>query len=152
MLGLEARARDRGWRQQLAIKASNILSLGMVKSTSTLTIIHLSKTFISYKQGPHFQTKINKSEKILWLFQVTNSIWIGPYIIYFSFIQWIYPLNNLIGEAGCYLMNILRHSAQMRNLKKVWKTQTGPSQGNRAWSRGPQSTKFEILLNRDHHH
>ena len=33
---------------------------------------------------------------------------------------------------------------------KVWKTETGPSQGGRAWSRGPESELFEILPYRDH--
>ena len=38
-----------------------------------------------------------------------------------------------------------RHSTAVRNLTKVWKTEKGPSQGGRAWSRGPESELFEIL-------
>ena len=33
---------------------------------------------------------------------------------------------------------------------KVWKTETGPSQGGRAWPRGPKFELFEILPYRDH--
>ena len=33
---------------------------------------------------------------------------------------------------------------------KVWKTETGPLRGDRAWSRGPESELFEILPYRDH--
>ena len=44
------------------------------------------------------------------------------------------------------------HSALMRNLMKVWKTWTGPSQGGRAWSRGPKSALSEILQNKEHYH
>ena len=40
----------------------------------------------------------------------------------------------------------------MRNLTKVWKTWAGPSQGGRAWSRGPKSTLFKILQNKEHYH
>ena len=46
--------------------------------------------------------------------------------------------------------SILTHSKAMRNLTKVWKTETGPSQGGRAWSRGPKSELFEILPYRVH--
>ena len=41
-------------------------------------------------------------------FQVFNSIWIGPYMMYLSMVQWTYPAKDIIGETGCYLMNILR--------------------------------------------
>ena len=38
------------------------------------------------------------------------------------------------------LTNYVRvHSMAVRNLTKVWKTETGPSQGDRALSRGPKS-------------
>ena len=33
--------------------------------------------------------------------------------------------------------------------KKVWKIETGPSKSERACSRGPESTYFEILQNSD---
>ena len=39
------------------------------------------------------------------------------------------------------------HSMTVRNLMKVWKTETGPLQGGRAWSRGQKSELFEILQN-----
>ena len=42
------------------------------------------------------------------------------------------------------------HSTAMGNLTKVWKTETGPSQGGREWSRGPESELFEILPYGDH--
>ena len=40
---------------------------------------------------------------------------------------------------------VVVHSTAVRNLTKVWKTEKGPSQGGRAWSRGPESELFEIL-------
>ena len=43
----------------------------------------------------------------------------------------------------------LWHSTAMWNLTRVWKMETGPSQGGRAWSTGPKSELFEILQNRD---
>ena len=42
------------------------------------------------------------------------------------------------------------HSALRRNLMKVWKTWMGPSQGGRAWSRGPKSAMSEILHNKEY--
>ena len=42
------------------------------------------------------------------LSKVFNSLWMGPYLIYFSMSNWIYPLTDYIGETGCYLMNIFR--------------------------------------------
>ena len=32
----------------------------------------------------------------------------GPYMIYFSMVNWIYPLKDYLGETGCYLMNVFR--------------------------------------------
>ena len=32
----------------------------------------------------------------------------GPYMIYFSMVNWIYPLKDYFGETGCYLMNVFR--------------------------------------------
>ena len=32
----------------------------------------------------------------------------GPYMVYFSLVHWVYPLESLFGETGCYLMNIIR--------------------------------------------
>jgi hypothetical protein len=40
-------------------------------------------------------------------------------------------------------------STAMRNQTKVWKMETGPSQGDRAWFGGPKSALFEILQNRE---
>ena len=42
------------------------------------------------------------------------------------------------------------HSTAVKNVTKVWKTETGSLQGGRAWSRGPESELFEILPYRDH--
>ena len=42
-----------------------------------------------------------------------------------------------------------RHSAVMSNQTKVWKTKTGPLQGDKAWSRDPRSALFEILHNKE---
>ena len=51
--------------------------------------------------------------------QVLNSIWIGPYMMYLSMVQWTYPAKDIIGETGCYLMNILRgmhlHEVQLQS-------------------------------------
>ena len=44
------------------------------------------------------------------------------------------------------LPSLVLHSALMSNQTKVWKTKTGPLQGDKAWSRGPKSAMFEILL------
>ena len=41
------------------------------------------------------------------------------------------------------------HSTVVRNLIKVWKAETEPSQGDRALSRGLKSALFEILKNRE---
>ena len=38
----------------------------------------------------------------------------------------------------------------MRNQTKLWKTKTGPFQGNKGWSRDPKSASFEILQNKEH--
>ena len=35
----------------------------------------------------------------------------------------------------------------MSNQMKVWKTKAGPLQGDKAWSRDPKSTLFEVLQN-----
>ena len=40
----------------------------------------------------------------------------------------------------------------IRNLEKVWKTEMGHLQGDRAWPRGPKSQLFRILQYRDHYH
>ena len=40
----------------------------------------------------------------------------------------------------------------MSNQTKVWKTKTGPLQGDKAWSRDPKSALFEILQNKEHYH
>ena len=37
-----------------------------------------------------------------------NSLWMGPYMIYFSMVNWIYPLKDYLGETGCYLMTTFR--------------------------------------------
>ena len=42
------------------------------------------------------------------------------------------------------------HSMAVRNLRKVWKTEMGPSKDDRTWSKGLLSELFEILQNRDH--
>ena len=42
------------------------------------------------------------------------------------------------------------HSALRRNLMKVWKTWTGPSQGGRACSRGSKSALSKILHNKEY--
>ena len=42
------------------------------------------------------------------------------------------------------------HSALMSNQIKVWKTKAGTLQGDKAWSRDPKSTLFEILQNKEH--
>ena len=42
------------------------------------------------------------------------------------------------------------HSMAMRNLTKVWKTETVHSQDDRALSTGPKSALFELLQNRDY--
>ena len=38
----------------------------------------------------------------------------------------------------------------MSNQTKVWKTKTGPLQGDKAWSGDPKSALFEILHNKEH--
>ena len=38
----------------------------------------------------------------------------------------------------------------MSNQTKVWKTKTGPLQGDKAWSRDPKHASFEILHNKEH--
>ena len=38
----------------------------------------------------------------------------------------------------------------MSNQIKVWKTKTGPLQGDKAWSRGPKSALSEILHNKEY--
>ena len=41
------------------------------------------------------------------------------------------------------------HSTTVWNLTKVWKTETGPLQGGRAWFGYPKSALFENLQNRE---
>ena len=42
------------------------------------------------------------------------------------------------------------HITAVRNLTKVWKTKTGPLQGDRVWSGGLKSALFEIPQTREH--
>ena len=37
-----------------------------------------------------------------------------------------------------------------RNQKKIWKTEMGPSQGDKAWSRDSKSALLDILQNKEH--
>ena len=37
----------------------------------------------------------------------------------------------------------------MRNQTKLWKTKTGPFQGDKAWSGDPKSKLFEIIQDKD---
>ena len=61
------------------------------------------------KQNSFFFLNILFPDKdTLFWFKVLNSLWMGPYMIYFSMVNWIYPLKDYLGETGCYLMNVFR--------------------------------------------
>jgi hypothetical protein len=55
-----------------------------------------------------FQNIFFPGRDTLFLFKVLNSLWMGPYMIYFSMVNWIYPLKDYLGETGCYLINVFR--------------------------------------------
>ena len=44
------------------------------------------------------------------------------------------------------------HTMGVKNLIRVWKTEMGTLQGDKAWSRGSKSELFEFLQNSDHYH
>ena len=42
-------------------------------------------------------------------FQVLLSSFIMPFSLYLSLIYWVYPLKDIFGETGCYIMTCLRN-------------------------------------------
>ena len=64
---------------------------------------------------------------------------------------WSYKLYLLEWDKGQKgVINEYNHSALMSNQTKVWKTKTGPLQGDKACSRDPESALFGILKNKEH--
>ena len=41
-------------------------------------------------------------------FQVMASIIMGPYMLYFSMVTFVYPMKDYIGEFGCYNVNYMK--------------------------------------------
>lgn len=94
-----------------AIKSSHGPSAFLVSSykVPSPSAIFLIVAGTAKKQKPHFFLNIFFPEKdTLFWFKVLNSLWMGPYMIYFSMVNWIYPLKDYLGETGCYLMNVFR--------------------------------------------
>ena len=72
-------------------------------------LLTLQKSRIHFFSKHFFPENLNIFEKdTLFWFKVLNSLWMGPYMIYFSMVNWIYPLKDYLGETGCYLMNVFR--------------------------------------------
>ena len=46
------------------------------------------------------------------------------------------PYAQVVTPEKNVTIRLVNHSAPIRNQTKVWKTDMGPSQGDRAWSRG----------------
>ena len=44
----------------------------------------------------------------LQIFQVMLSMFMGPFSLYLSLVYWIYPLNDYVGDTGCYLIIYVR--------------------------------------------
>ena len=89
------------------------------------------------------ETTPQQNNLLSWYFSVYNQRYISRWAELETF-------NFQNGLLELYILLMYLHSTAMRNLTKVWKTETGPLQGGRAWSRGPESELFEILPYRDH--
>ena len=42
------------------------------------------------------------------VFQISLSAFVGPNLVYFTLVVWVYPMKDYIGEAGCHMMNSYR--------------------------------------------
>ena len=43
-------------------------------------------------------------------FQICLSAFVGPNLVLYTLVYWVYPLKDYIGEAGCHMINSYRHA------------------------------------------
>ena len=41
-------------------------------------------------------------------FQIALSAFVGPNLVYFTLVYWVYPMKDYIGENGCHILNSYR--------------------------------------------
>ena len=44
------------------------------------------------------------------VFQVLLSAFIGPNLVYYTLVYWVYPMKDYIGETGCHIMIFHRNA------------------------------------------
>ena len=42
------------------------------------------------------------------VFQISLSAFVGPNLVYYTLVYWVYPMKDYIGEAGCHMINSCR--------------------------------------------
>ena len=45
-----------------------------------------------------------------YIFQVLLSAFIGPSLVYYTLVYWVYPMKDYVGETGCRITFILRNA------------------------------------------
>ena len=45
------------------------------------------------------------------VFQVLLSAFIGPNLVYYTLVYWVYPMKDYIGETGCHIMILNRNAS-----------------------------------------
>ena len=92
-------------------KYSDVLNQNLVPQfqPNTSERLYFSLHLGTTKPRSHFFPKnVFPDKDTMFGFKVLNSLWMGPYMIYFSMVNWIYPLKDYLGETGCYLINVFR--------------------------------------------
>ena len=77
----------------------------------TFTVLPVTSLDYYYHYYWVYQFWVLRFDKFFWTysychqtFQALLSIFMGPYTLYLSLVYWIYPLNELLGDTGCYLV------------------------------------------------
>ena len=45
-----------------------------------------------------------------YIFQVLLSAFIGPSLVYYTLVYWVYPMKDYVGETGCHITFFLRNA------------------------------------------
>ena len=45
-----------------------------------------------------------------YIFQVLISAFIGPSLVYYTLVYWVYPMKDYVGETGCHIIFFLRNA------------------------------------------
>ena len=43
-------------------------------------------------------------------FQISLSAFVGPNLVYYTLVYWVYPMKDYIGETGCHMINSYSHA------------------------------------------